>query len=212
MSTREFTYIGTPPIRHDGLDKVSGRANYGADFPLPGMLPGVVVRSPHAHARILAIDTSAAEAYPGVKAVVTGQDIPKTTAKLALGEGALDLADMADNLIAHDKALYEGHAVAAVAATSLEAAREAARLVKVDYERLEPVCSIDQAIAPGAPILHAAMVTSVREAPANNGPTDIAGRDEFRRRDLDRAFTEAGVTVEGEFRGPAPHQACTEPH
>ena len=120
MSTepRTFTHVGTRPIRHDGADKVTGRANYGADISLPGMLHGVVVRSPHAHARIVSIDTSAAEAVPGVKAVITGADLPETSAKLAMGEGALDLHDIGDNLLAHKKALYHGHAVAAVAATS----------------------------------------------------------------------------------------------
>src|SRR5262245_35291835 len=79
---RSFTYVGTRPIRHDGLDKVTGRANYGADFTLPGMLYGYMVRSPHAHARIVAIDTAAAEAMAGVKAVLTGNEIPKTDAKI----------------------------------------------------------------------------------------------------------------------------------
>src|ERR1700682_5944434 len=115
MSERTFTYVGTRPVRHDGLDKVTGRANYGADFSLPGMLQGVVLRSPHAHARLVSIDTTAAEAMPGVSAIVTGQDIPKTTAVVLLGEGGLDLADMGDNLMAHDKVLYDGHPVAAVA-------------------------------------------------------------------------------------------------
>ena len=73
MSERIFTCVGTRPIRHDGLDKVTGRANYGADFSLPGMLHGVVLRSPHAHARIVSIDTAAAEAMPGVGAIVTGK-------------------------------------------------------------------------------------------------------------------------------------------
>jgi CO/xanthine dehydrogenase Mo-binding subunit len=132
MSERKHTHVGTRPIRHDGLDKVTGRANYAADFSLPGMLHGVVIRSPHAHARILSIDTKAAEAYPGVKAVITGRDIPPTSAMLALGEGGgLDLGDMGDNLMAHEKALYHGHPLAAIAATTLEAAREAARLVDV---------------------------------------------------------------------------------
>src|SRR5688572_33295715 len=97
---KEFKYVGTRPIRHDGVDKVTGRANYGADFSLPGMLHGVVVRSPHAHARIVSIDTTAAEAVAGVKAVITGHHLPPTTAKLAIGEGALELSDMGDNLLA----------------------------------------------------------------------------------------------------------------
>src|SRR3989442_3477302 len=110
MGERQFQYVGTRPARHDGVDKVTGRAAYGADFSLPGMLFGAVLRSPHAHARIVSIDTTAAEAVPGVRAVITGKDIPPTTAKLAMGEGALDLHDIGDNLLAHDKALYHVHA------------------------------------------------------------------------------------------------------
>src|SRR4051812_46367401 len=132
MSERTFTAVGTRPVRHDGVDKVTGRANYGADLAMPGMLAAVVVRSPHANARILSIDTSAAMNVPGVKAVITGKDIALTDAKLGLGEGAMDLKDMSDNMLAHDKVLYDGHAVAAVAATTLAAAREGARCVKVD--------------------------------------------------------------------------------
>src|SRR5438093_6994400 len=98
MSTRQFQHIGTRPVRHDGVDKVTGRANYGADYNLPGLLHGAVLRSPHAHARIVSIDTSAAEAMPGVKAVVTGKSFPVTRAKLAMGEGAIDLHDVADNM------------------------------------------------------------------------------------------------------------------
>jgi len=130
-ATQTFEYVGTRPIRHDGLDKVTGRAPYGADFSLPGMLQGHVLRSPHAHARIVSIDASAAEAVPGVHAVVTGHDIPKTKAKLAMGEVVMDLGATGDNALAHDKALYEGHAVAAVAASSAEVARDAAAKIVV---------------------------------------------------------------------------------
>src|SRR3989304_5232214 len=95
-----FTAIGTRPVRHDGVDKVTGRAAYGADITLPGMLHGVVLRSPHAHARITRIDTSAAESMAGVKAIVTAADLSVPTAKLAIGEAAIDLADMGDNVMA----------------------------------------------------------------------------------------------------------------
>jgi len=134
MTQREFKYVGTRPIRHDGVDKVTGRANYGADISLPGMLHGAILRSPYAHARIISIDTAPAEAMPGVKAVITRDDIPECRAKLILGEGAIDLHDVADNLLARNKALYEGHAVAAVAAVTPEIAREAASRIVVKYE------------------------------------------------------------------------------
>ena len=146
MSQQHFDYVGTRPIRHDGQDKVTGRAAFGADFSLPGMLYGAVLRSPHAHARIVSIDASRAEAMPGVKAVVTGQDVPRTDKKVWLGgEGALDLGDMGDNALAHEKALYHGHALAAVAATTLDIAREAARRIRVEYDVLEPVMKIGRA-------------------------------------------------------------------
>jgi CO/xanthine dehydrogenase Mo-binding subunit len=212
MSERTYTHVGTRPIRHDGLDKVTGRANYGADFSLPRMLHGVVVRSPHAHARIVSIDTSAAEAYEGVKAVIVGRDIPLTNAKLALGEGGgLDLRDMGDNLIAHDKALYHGHPIAAIAATTLEAAREAARLVKVEYEVLEPVLSIEAAVAEGAPILHADL-NPPKEGGKPSAPTNIAGRMQLARGDIAKGFAEADVVIEYEFRTPTTHQGYIEPH
>jgi CO/xanthine dehydrogenase Mo-binding subunit len=197
----DFKYIGTRPIRHDGVDKVTGRAAYGADFTLPGMLHGAVLRSPHAHARIVSIDTSAAEAMPGVKAVITGKEIPPNAAKLTLGgEAALDLHDMGDNLLAHDKVLYNGHAVAAVAATTADLAREAAERITVDYEVLAPVTGIDQAIAPGAPRLHQAFT--------NN----IAHRMELKRGDAQKGFADADVVVEREFRTPMVHQGYIEPH
>ena len=200
---RIFTYVGTRPIRHDGLDKVTGRANYGADFTLPGLLHGYVLRSPHAHARIVSIDTSAALAMPGVKAVVTGTDIPKTTTMVMLGEeGGFDLGDMGDNLLAHDKVLYEGHAVAAVAATAAEIAREAADRIAVVYEKLPPVLTVDQALAPGATILHDGLVTKGQPLPGAPAPTNVAMRMELRRGDVDKGFAESDIIVEHEFTTP----------
>src|SRR5438045_9242775 len=107
---------------------------------------------------------------PGVKAVRTGHDIAETSAKLAMGEGAFDLHDVGDNLLAHGKVLYHGHPVAAVAATSLDIAREAAAQIKVEYEPLQPVLTIDQALSPDAPILHDDLVTQGRGV-TGTGPT-----------------------------------------
>jgi CO/xanthine dehydrogenase Mo-binding subunit len=201
MSEDTYQYIGTRPIRHDGLDKVTGRAAYGADYSLPGMLHGAVLRSPHAHARIVSIDTSAAAAVPGVKAIVTGKDIAPNSAKLVLGgEAALDLHDMGDNLLAHDKALYHGHAIAAVAATSVEIARDAASRIVVVYEELPPITGVDEAMAPDAAILH--------EKFARN----IASRMELKRGDVAKGFADADIVVEREFRTPMVHQGYIEPH
>lgn len=208
-----FTYVGTRPIRHDGLDKVTGRANYGADFTLPGMLYGAVLRSPHAHARIVSIETSQAEAMPGVMAVITGRDLAKTTAKLMMGEGGFDLGDMGDNLLAHDKALYEGHAVAAVAATSPELARAATERIVVTYDVLRPVMTVDQAMAPDAPILHDGLVTKGQPTPGmKTSSTNVAMRMELKRGDIEKGFAESDLVVEREFTTPMVHQGYIEPH
>src|SRR5918992_3831745 len=110
LSTQEYKVVGTRPIRHDGTDKVTGRARYGGDFQMAGLLHGKVLRSPHAHARIKSIDTSKAEAYPGVKAVVTVKDLPIS----GMENPDRSLRFASDNILARDKALYKGHAVAAV--------------------------------------------------------------------------------------------------
>jgi CO/xanthine dehydrogenase Mo-binding subunit len=112
---KQFKVVGTRPIRHDGTDKVTGRAAYGADLRLPGMLYGRVLRSPHAHARIKRIDTRKAKALPGVRAVLTNADFPTAPDKIQdMGESAANLRWVLDNVMASDKALYRGHAVAAV--------------------------------------------------------------------------------------------------
>src|SRR5204863_818787 len=128
MST--YKVIGTRPIRHDGIDKVTGRAIYGADFQMSGLLHGRVLRSPHAHARMRAIDTTAARALPGVAAVITYKDMPDPGDKITdLGEGAVRLEDLCTNILARDKVLYKGHPVAAVAAANPHIAEEALALI-----------------------------------------------------------------------------------
>jgi CO/xanthine dehydrogenase Mo-binding subunit len=208
---RTFKYVGTRPIRHDGVDKVTGRASYGADPSWPGMLHGFVLRSPHAHARIVSIDTKAAEAMPGVHAVITGRDLPETTAQIALGEAAIDLRDIGDNALARTKVLYDGHAVAAVAATTIDIARQAAAAIAVVYDVLEPVTNIDRAIAADAPILHPALRTKGAPSAADDA-TNVASRLELKRGDVDAGFAEADVVVEREFRTPMVHQGYIEPH
>ena len=150
----KFKVIGTRPIRHDGVDKVTGRARYGADVSLPGLLHGKVLRSPHAHARIKSLDVSAAAALPGVKAVVTSADFPELKSGVVpMGELAMNPHYMSMNLLAHDKVLYDGHAVAAVAATSPHIAEEAVKLIKVEYEVLPHVQNVLKAMKDDAPIL-----------------------------------------------------------
>ena len=101
---KTYTVVGTRPIRHDGADKVTGRALYGADYNAAGLLHGFIVRSPHAHARIVSIDASKAAAVPGVRAIVTGADLPDCADRIVdLGEGATPLSYIRGNVLASGK-------------------------------------------------------------------------------------------------------------
>jgi CO/xanthine dehydrogenase Mo-binding subunit len=211
MSERTFTVVGTRPVRHDGVDKVTGRAAYGADASWPDLLHAAIVRSPHAHARIVSIDTSAAEKIPGVKAVLVGSELPETNASIPLGEAAIDLHDMSHSMLARGKVLYHGQAVAAVAATTIDIAREASAKIAVVYEKLQPVMNVDEAMAADAPILHPALKTK-GAPPEAIGPTNVAQEIHFKRGDIDPAFREADLVVEREFRTPTVHQGYIEPH
>ena len=209
---REFHSVGTRPVRPDGLDKVTGRADFGADYVLPGMLHGAFVRSPHAHARIVGIDASEALTIPGVKAVVTGADFPPVAGgDIEGGEGGGDYADLACNVMARDKVLYHGHAVAAIAATSLAVAREAARRVKVEYETLTPVMDLDTAMADDATLLHDDLYTSgLPETPTR--PSNVAAYLEMTRGDIEAGFAEADVIIDETYNTPTVHQGYIEPH
>ena len=139
-------WIGQRTIRPDGIDKVTGRAQFAADTNMPGMIWGKVLRSPHPHARIKSIDTSKAEKLPGVKAVVTAKDIVDFPIdKGAVMLGIQDMRWMCRNVMAREKALFPGHPVAAVAATSEAIAAEACKLIEVDYEVLPWAIEIDDA-------------------------------------------------------------------
>ena len=152
---REFKYIGQRTIRPDGPDKVTGRANFGADLTLPGMIWGRILRSPHAHAKILSIDTSKAEALAGVMAVATAADFPAIDAEVVqMGETSADIRDLARNCLAQDKVLYHGHALAAVAATSQTIAEAALSMIEVEYQVLPPVMDVNSAMQDTAPLLH----------------------------------------------------------
>ena len=114
-----YKVIGTRPIRHDGLDKVTGAAKYGADIQLSGTVHGKILRSPHAHARIRSLDTSKAEALPGVFAVATSKDFPIIQEQVIdFVESQGSVRQMAEHVMAHEKVLYKGHALAAVAAAN----------------------------------------------------------------------------------------------
>ncbi len=206
---RKFKWVGTRPVRHDGVDKVTGRANYGADLSLPGMLFGKTLRSCHAHARIAGIDISKALALEGVKAIVTADDFPE----LALDDhsGPTNFSDLSRNVMARDKVLYHGHAVAAVAATSPRIAEEALALIEVDYEPLPHVLDIRAAMAPDAPILHDHIRTRGVE-PAPQEPSNVASKMELRRGDVDAALADSEIVLEREFETATVHQGYIEPH
>ncbi len=199
-----YKYVGTRPVRHDGLEKVTGRARFAADLNMSGQVHGIVVRSPHAHARIVSIDTSEAEAMAGVKAVITGDDFPAV-------DPSHRQYDMCINVIARDKVLYQGHAVAAVAASTRDQAQAAAAAVKVEYEVLPSVLTIDQAMAPGAPLLHAHMMTAGANPPAEE-PSNISNVTRFSGGELDAGFAEADLVIEREFTTQPVHQGYIEPH
>ena len=220
LSTHEYKVVGTRPIRHDGLDKVTGRARYSADVQLAGLLHGKILRSPHAHARIKSVDASKAVALPGVKAVVTGGDFPLLSSKLAdLGEGTfVNYRFLSNNCMAQEKVLYKGHAVAAVAATSPHVAEEALALIDVEYELLPPVFTAEEAMKEDAPLLHEHLMTGTEMfRPSGTGDDDYKGSNvgkkvEFRLGEVEKGFQEADVVVEREFQTEAVHQGYLEPH
>ena len=212
-TTKEFKVIGTRPIRHDGVDKVTGRAIYGADLRLTGSLHGKVIRSPHAHAKIVSIDTSRAEALPGVKAVITSADFPEITAKTAdLGEGgAVNVKDLRDNVLADKKALYRGHAIAAVAAADAHTAEEAVRLIDIKYEILPPVLDVRKAMEKDSPLLDEAIRTDDL-GETSDTPSNVAKHMCFDKGDVEKGFASADKIFESECNTVMVHQGYIEPH
>ena len=214
----QYDVVGTRPIRHDGVDKVIGAAKYGADIQLSGMLHGKVLRSPYAHARIRSIDTSKAEAISGVTAVVTSKDFP------IISDSIIDLSEtqgnarlMAEHVMAADKALYKGHAVAAVSATSPHIAELALEAIEIDYEVLKPVLSLEEAMKEGAPLLHDNLTTYFKlerfaKGDDTGAKSNIASHIQHKLGDVEEGFQEADVIVEREFTTQTVHQGYIEPH
>src|SRR5271170_293207 len=204
--------VGTRPIRPDGVDKVTGRANFGADMVMPGMLWGKVKRSPHAHARIMSINIDKALKLPGVKAVVTSDDFPPIASDEAfVGEGPMNVRDLSRNCLARDKVLYDGHAVAAVAATSPAIAEEACDLIEVQYHVLPYVIDVEEAMKPDAPLLHDDLFTQGVE-PKPTHPSNVAKVVAFNKGDVDAGFRDADVIIERRYSTQPVHQAYIEPH
>lgn len=196
----DYKVIGTRPVRHDGADKVTGRAIYGADFDAAGLLHGKILRSPHAHAKIVSIDTSKAEKLDGVKAVVTSKDFPE------VGNQWLK-----DNILASDKVLYVGQAIVGVAASNPHVAESALSLIDVKYEVLTPVLTTQEAMAPNASILHESLTTE--ELGEDTGVvSNVASHTQHVKGDISKGFAEADVVVEREYNTKTVHQGYIEPH
>lgn len=196
---QDFKVVGTRVKRPDGIDKVTGRARYGADANAPGQLVGLMLRSPHAHAKIVSIDTSKAEKLAGVKAIITSADLPDLTAG-----NPSDYATLV-NCMARDRALYDGHAVAGVAAIDRTTAKKALKLIKVTYEKLPHVTDVDEALKPKSPKVQP---TNKQDGKASN----LSGRYEFGHGDVDAGLKEADVVIEKSFKTEQTHQGYIEPH
>ena len=214
MTTNEATVgksVGSRAVRADGADKVTGRAAFGADMRAPGMLHGKILRSPHAHARILAIHIAKAEAIPGVKAVVTAADLPALPDVWELnGNLLVNYSHLSQNSMARGKALYDGHAVAAVAATSARIAEQALAAIEVEYEVLPHVIEVEEASAAGAPLLHDNLFTKGVD-PVPEAPSNVASRMEMGLGDIEAGFAQADEIVEREFVTKPVHQGYIEP-
>ncbi|MEM8498948.1 MAG: xanthine dehydrogenase family protein molybdopterin-binding subunit [Pseudomonadota bacterium] len=205
FTNQKFKVIGQRVRRQDGMDKVTGRAKYGADAVAPGQLVGVILRSPHAHAKIKKIDTSKAEKLKGVKAVITSKDLPDHT------DGDRDLLSMLENCMARGRALYDGHAVAAIAAVDASTARKALKLIKVDYKVLPHVTDVDAAMQDDAPVIHD-WVRTIGVEPAPTKGSNIPMRSEFGHGDVDAGFAKADVIIEKSYKTEQTHQGYIEPH
>ncbi|TEB04456.1 4-hydroxybenzoyl-CoA reductase subunit alpha [Pelotomaculum schinkii] len=183
---------GLPMV--DGLDKVSGGFTFTADMHLPGMLFGKVLRSPHAHARVLHIDTSRAKKLIGVRAVLTGLDGSYPRYSVA-GQGVLD-----ERLLAVEKVHYAGDEVAVVAAIDNDTAAEALELIRVEYDPLPAVFDPREAMLDSAPLIH------------EDQPSNVPYKIDYTRGDIDRGFADSAITVEGDFDAPLQYQGYLEPH
>lgn len=203
FTNQTFKVIGTRVPRPDGLDKVTGRARYGADASAPGQLVGMILRSPHAHAEIKNIDTSKADKIPGVKAIITSADLPDKV------NGRRDMLDTLENCMARGRVLYDGHAIAAVAAIDADTAKKALKAIKVDYKILPHVTDVDEAMKDGAPIVQPWVRTAGGDA---NKATNVSQVSQFGHGNIEEGFAEADVIIERSYKTEQTHQGYIEPH
>ncbi len=203
--SKKYNVIGTRPVRPDGTDKVTGRALYGADFEMAGLLHGKILRSPHPHARIKSINFDEALKIDGVLAVVTSKDLPDNP------DGISSIAYGRGNILAKDKVLYVGHAIAGVAAIDPHTAEEALEAIKVEYEILSPSLSVEEAMDSSSEIIHEnAFMKEFGEMTTTNNNID----EHFQHKmgNVSKGFEEADVVVEGKYSTVMVHQGYIEPH
>ena len=201
MATSEPRVVGKSLPRMDGAGKVTGTAVYAADFALPGMLVGKVFRSTEPHARIVRLDTARARALPGVRAVIAAADVPDVRYGGALKD---------ETVFARGKVRYVGQPVAAVAATTPEAAEAALAAIEVVYQSLPTVLDLDAALAPGAPLIHEEWA-SYTAIPILHRDGNVCNRARIVVGDVERGFEEADRIFEHRFRTGMVHQGYTEP-
>ncbi|MEZ4502322.1 MAG: xanthine dehydrogenase family protein molybdopterin-binding subunit [Dehalococcoidia bacterium] len=194
--------LGRPTPRVEGVEKVTGAARYAGDVKLPGMLHGALLHSSRPYARLVSVDTSAARDLPGVRAVITGEDVGQHL----YGRRIKDMPVLARGFVR-----YAGERIAAVAADSEDIARRAVDLIEVEYEDLEPVFDIEEALTDGAPLLHPNHGdypgARAQETPSNAYMWSVNDRG-----DLDAGFAEADLVIEHTYRTERVHQAYLEPH
>jgi CO/xanthine dehydrogenase Mo-binding subunit len=206
IALEKNNWIGQRTPRPDGIDKVTGSAQYSADFTMPGMVWGKVLRSPHAHALVKKINTSKAEKLQGVLSVMTGEDLPLLPLDVPLPQGPNDIRWIARGCMAREKILYTGHPVAAVAAISQAIADAALELIEVEYDVLPHVIDVDEAMAPDAPILHDWLKTDGIE-----GATNISNIMTVKTGDVETGFSESDLVIERDYKSAAVHQGYIEP-
>jgi CO/xanthine dehydrogenase Mo-binding subunit len=187
-----YKVIGQPEPRNDGEEKATGKGVYTVDVKLPGMAYGKILRSPYAHARLKQIDASKAEKLPGVFAVITREDQKSIS---MFGAAYKD-----QTIVAVDKVRYVGDPVAAVAAVDEAVAEEALGLIEVEYEELPAVTSIDEALAPGAPLVHESSASGGElmgehyETPKEFSGSNLCYRFSYNKGDAETAFKKADHT------------------
>ena len=211
-TAKEHKYLGSRSHKVDGLDKVTGNSQFGADLVLPGMLHGKILRSPYAHARIKSINITKAAARPGVMAVVTGADFPNLAkgTLACVGKRTFEMSYLSRVVMAREKVHFHGQPVAAVAAKTLQEAEDALGFIEVEYEPLPVVLDPDEAMKPDAPLLHSDLFT-LNEGSVATTPSNVAWHLEFKRGDLERGFADADIVVERSFRTRMVHQGYIEP-